>query len=131
MSQFIGAITVLVPDYEAGLAFFSGALGFDIVEDRPQGKGKRFIVVAPPGSTETRLRLAMATTPEQNTTIGIQAGGRVLLFLETDDFDRDFSAYTAAGVTFLEEPRTEDFGKVALFSDPFGGKWELIGRLSR
>ena len=126
----IGAITILVPDYDEALAFFVGALGFDLVEDRPQGEGKRFVVVAPPGAQETRLRLAKATTPDQLSAIGRQAGGRVLLFLETDDFDRDHAAYEAAGVAFLEPPRTEDFGKVALFDDPFGGRWELIGRIS-
>ena len=127
----IGAITILVPDYDAGLDFFVGKLGFDLVEDRPQEEGKRFIVVAAPGSSEARLRLAKATKPEQTAAIGRQAGGRVLLFLESDGFDRDYAAFKAAGVSFLEEPRTTDFGKVALFSDPFGGKWELIGRFSR
>ncbi len=127
----IGAITVLVPDYDAGLDFFVGKLGFDLIEDRAQGAGKRFVVVAAPGSTEARLRLAKATDPSQTAAIGQQAGGRVLLFLESDDFDRDHAAFSAAGVHFLEEPRLTDFGKVALFSDPFGGKWELIGRFSR
>jgi len=127
----IGAITILVPDYDAGLDFFVGKLGFELVEDRPQGEGKRFVVVAAAGSVETRLRLAKATKPDQVAAIGRQAGGRVLLFLESDDFDRDHAAFKAAGVVFLEEPRVTDFGKVALFSDPFGGKWELVGQFSR
>lgn len=126
----IGAITILVPDYDEGLAYFVGTLGFDLIEDRPQSETKRFVVVALPGSTETRLRLAKATTISQTEAIGNQAGGRVLLFLETDNFDRDYAAMEREGVTFIEQPRTEDFGKVALFIDPFGGQWELIGRNS-
>ena len=124
----IGAVTVLVPDYDDGLAFFVGQLGFALVEDRQQSETKRFVVVAPSKDAATRIRLAKGTTPEQLTATGNQAGGRVLLFLETDDFARDHAAMQAAGVAFLEPPRQEPFGTVALFRDPFGGTWELIGR---
>ena len=126
--MYIGAVTLLVPDYDEALAFFVGRLGFALVEDRQQSETKRFVVVAPTAEAQTRIRLAKTTTPEQEAATGNQAGGRVLLFMETDDFARDHAAMQAAGVEFLEPPRREPFGTVALFRDPFGGKWELIGR---
>jgi catechol 2,3-dioxygenase-like lactoylglutathione lyase family enzyme len=122
----MGAVAVIVPSYEEGLSFFSGTLGFDIVEDTELAPGKRWVLVAPPGSSETRLLLAMAATDEQRRAIGAQAGGRVFLFLHTDDFARDHRRYSAAGVRFLEEPRVEAYGTVAVFADPFGNKWDLI-----
>lgn len=126
MPQFIGALTLVVPDYEEAVRFYTRALGFALVEDSDLGEGKRWVLVAPPGSTETRLLLAKAATPEQRAAIGHQTGGRVFLFLHTDDFDRDYAAFRAHGVTFREAPRDEPYGKVAVFEDPFGNAWDLI-----
>lgn len=126
MKQSIGAISLVVPDYDEALAFYVGLLGFDLIEDTGLSGGKRWVLVAPRGSTETRLLLARADGPAQQAAIGNQTGGRVFLFLVTDNFYRDHAAMQAAGVTFLEEPRTEPYGKVAVFQDPFGNKWDLI-----
>jgi catechol 2,3-dioxygenase-like lactoylglutathione lyase family enzyme len=126
MKQKIGAIALVVPDYDAAIAFYTGKLGFDLIEDTPLGGGKRWVLVAPKGSSETRLLLARAEGDAQLAAIGNQTGGRVFLFLNTDDFDRDHDAMIAAGVTFLEAPRSEPYGKVAVFQDPFGNKWDLI-----
>jgi catechol 2,3-dioxygenase-like lactoylglutathione lyase family enzyme len=122
----IGAVALLVPSHDAGIRYFVDKLGFHLIEDTPLPDGKRWVLVAPPGSSETRLLLACASTPEQTGTIGRQAGGRVFLFLHTDDFWRDHRRYSAAGVEFLEEPRRESYGTVAVFRDPFGNKWDLI-----
>jgi catechol 2,3-dioxygenase-like lactoylglutathione lyase family enzyme len=126
MRQYLGAVTVLVPSYEQGLRFYVGCLGFTCVVDAPLPDGKRWVLVAPPGSHESRLLLAEASADEQRNAIGNQTGGRVFLFLHTDDFWRDHRRFLAAGVTFLEEPRTEAYGTVAVFSDPFGNKWDLL-----
>lgn len=126
MHQSIAAVSLLVPSYEEGLRFYVGALGFALVENTPLSPGKRWVVVAPPGSGGTRLLLAEARTEEQRQAIGRQAGGRVFLFLHTDDFWRDHGRYRDAGVVFLEEPRLESYGTVAVFQDPFGTKWDLI-----
>ena len=101
-------------------------LGFDLVEDTDLGAGKRWVLVAPPGGG-TRLLLARAVTPEQRAAVGNQAGGRVFLFLRTDDFERDHAAFAARGVVFAEAPRREPYGQVAVFTDPFGNRWDLIG----
>ena len=126
MKQIIGAITLVVPDYDAAIAFYVGKLGFDLIEDTRLTDTKRWVLVAPKGSTETRLLLAQADGKAQEAAIGKQAGGRVFLFLNTDDFDRDHAAMSASGVEFLEEPRSESYGKVAVFRDPFGNQWDLI-----
>ena len=126
MSQHISAITLLVPDYDAGIAFYVGKLGFALIADTPLSPSKRWVLVAPPGSTETRLLLAKADGPAQTARIGDQTGGRVALFLTTDDFARDHAAMTAKGVEFLEPPRQEAYGTVAVFRDPFGNTWDLI-----
>lgn len=126
MKQLISALTLLVPDYDAGIAFYVGKLGFDLIEDTALSATKRWVLVAPKGSSETRLLLAKAEGEAQLASIGQQAGGRVFLFLSTDDFDRDHQSMLAEGVAFLEEPRTEVYGKVAVFQDPFGNKWDLI-----
>lgn len=128
MKQHLGAIALIVPDYDEAIAFYVGKIGFDLIEDTKLSGGKRWVLVAPKGSSETRLLLAKADGPEQAAAIGYQTGGRVFLFLNTDDFDRDFCAMTAAGVIFLEDPRLEPYGKVAVFRDPFGNKWDLIER---
>ena len=124
-------ITLLVRDYDEALAFYTGALGFTLVEDAPiPEQDKRWVVIRPPGAPEsaTGLLLARAATPEQHAAIGNQAGGRVFLFLATQDFDRDHAAFTAAGVRFLEAPRAEPYGKVAVFEDLYGNRWDLIER---
>ena len=120
----LSAFSLLVPDYDTGIAFFCGGLGFTLVEDRPQGS-KRWVTVSPPGQ-ELRLVLARADTPAQQAAIGQQAGGRVWLFLQTDDFARDAATITAAGGIFEEIPRHEPYGIVAVWRDPFGNRWDLI-----
>ena len=126
MTQHLSAVTVVVPDYDAAIAFYVGRLGFRLIEDTPLSGSKRWVLVSPPGSKETRLLLAKADSDRQRRAIGDQTGGRVFLFLATDDFDRDHAAYLQAGVEFLEEPRAEPYGKVAVFRDPFGNTWDLI-----
>lgn len=115
----------MVPDYDAAIAFYVGALGFRLTEDIDQGR-KRWVTVEPPGGG-TRLVVARADTAAQSAAIGNQAGGRVFLFLTTDDFSRDHAAMQAAGVTFEEPPRVEPYGTVAVWRDPFGNRWDLIG----
>lgn len=126
MTQFISAISLIVPDYDSAIDFYVRKLGFDLIEDTPMPEGKRWVVIAPPGARETRLLLAKAANPEQTAHIGNQTGGRVFLFLNTDDFDRDFAKMQTRGVEFLETPRQEPYGKVVVFTDPFGNKWDLI-----
>ncbi len=126
MHQFIGAISLVIPDYEAAIDFYVSTLRFSLVEDTDLGNGKRWVLVAPPGSGETRLLLAKADSPHQFRAVGNQTGGRVFLFLNTDNFNRDHAAYLEAGVQFLEPPRHEPYGTVAVFQDPFGNKWDLI-----
>lgn len=122
--QRLALLSILVPSYEAGIAFFVDTLGFDLICDIDEGR-KRWVRVAPKGA-ETGFVLARADTAEQVAAIGNQGGGRVWLFLETDDFARDHAAYLAKGVTFEEEPRHEAYGTVAVFRDPFGNRWDLI-----
>ena len=125
----ITQIALIVRDYDEALAFYVGALGFTLVEDTPiPAQNKRWVTIRPPRAPEhaANLLLARAATPEQAAAIGDQAGGRVFLFLETDDFDRDHAAFTAAGVRFLESPRVEPYGKVAVFEDCYGNLWDLI-----
>lgn len=120
----ITTLALLVADYESGLDFYVGKLGFDLLEDIDQGT-KRWIRVAPPGGGAALL-LARADGADQTAAIGNQTGGRVFLFLETDDFARDHAAMTAAGVKFEETPRIEPYGTVAVWRDPFGNRWDLI-----
>ena len=126
MPQHIGAVALVVRDYDEAIAFYVGTLGFDLVEDTRLGPDKRWVLVAPPGSTEARLLLARAATAEQASRIGDQTGGRVFLFLHTDDFARDYAEMRSRGVRFLEEPRTEPYGTVAVFEDPYGNRWDLL-----
>jgi catechol 2,3-dioxygenase-like lactoylglutathione lyase family enzyme len=125
MIQSISHLTLLVRDYDEAIAFFTGALGFALLEDTTQGDGKRWVLVAPSGG-EMSLLLAKAATPEQITMIGHQGGGRVFLFLHTDDFQRDYAAMRSRGVKFNEAPRGETYGTVAVFEDLCGNKWDLI-----
>ncbi|PWB74535.1 MAG: extradiol dioxygenase [Anaerolineales bacterium] len=126
MNQTIGAISLLVRDYDEAISFYTNKLGFILVEDTDLGGGKRWVTVAPPGSGGTRLLLAKAASPEQESRIGNQTGGRVFLFLHTDDFRRDHEAMQANGVRFLEEPRHESYGTVVVFEDLYGNKWDLL-----
>jgi catechol 2,3-dioxygenase-like lactoylglutathione lyase family enzyme len=121
----IAQITFLVPDYDAGIAFFVGALGFVLLEDTDLGAGKRWVRVAP-RTGGAALLLARAVGDEQAAAIGRQGGGRVFLFLETDDFARDHAAFLAKGLAFEEPPRREPYGTVAVFRDPWGNRWDLI-----
>src|SRR3954470_24365695 len=126
MSQYISALALLVDDYDRAIAYYTEVLGFRLIEDTPQGPGKRFVRVAPPGDGETSLLLAKAANPEQAARVGDQAGGRVFLFLRTDDFRRDYTAYKARGVDFTEAPREETYGTVIVFRDLYGNKWDLV-----
>ena len=126
MSRSVSAISLLVPDYDAGIAFYVGKLGFTLVEDTPLDDGKRWVLVSPDDGAQTRLLLARVADSAQQAAIGNQAGGRVFLFLRTEDFDADYERFTAAGVRFLEAPRDEAYGKVAVFEDTYGNKWDLI-----
>jgi len=122
----IAAVTLVVPDYDDAIAHYCNGLGFDLVEDTDFGGGKRWVLIAPPGSTETRLLLGRASTPEQTARIGDQTGGRVFLILFTDDFARDHARFSAAGAVFTEAPRAEPYGTVAVFRDRFGNLWDLL-----
>jgi catechol 2,3-dioxygenase-like lactoylglutathione lyase family enzyme len=122
----IGALTLVVRDYDEARDWYTRVLGFELLEDTELGGGKRWLRVAPPGSRETALLLAKAASPEQLATVGVQAGGRVLLFLKTRDFDRDHAAMLSRGVRFLEEPRRESYGSVAVFEDLYGNRWDLL-----
>lgn len=124
--QRLALVAVLVPDYDEAIAFYVGVLGFRLTADVDQGR-KRWVTVVPPGGG-SGLLLARAEGADQSAAIGHQAGGRVFLFLETDDFTRDHAAMCAAGVMFEEEPRHEPYGSVAVWRDPFGNRWDLLGR---
>jgi len=126
VSSFLAAISLLVPDYDEAIQHYCGGLGFELVEDTDLGGGKRWVLVAPPGSRETRLLLAKASKPEQAARVGNQTGGRVFLILYTDDFGRDYARFQAAGVVFTEEPRDETYGTVCVFRDRFGNLWDLL-----
>ena len=125
--QQLRHIALVVRDYDEALAFFCGKLHFTLVEGSYQPEqDKRWVVVAPPGSTGTTLLLARATTPAQVAAIGNQTGGRVFLFLETDDFWRDYNAMRASGIRFVREPKQASYGTVAVFEDLYGNQWDLV-----
>jgi catechol 2,3-dioxygenase-like lactoylglutathione lyase family enzyme len=126
MKQAIGCVSILVRDYDEALAFYSGKLRFSVVEDTPMGGGRRWVVLAPPGSDGTRILLAKAKNRGELSAVGKQAGGRVFLFLHTDDFARDHREMRRRGVAFSEEPRDEEYGTVAVFEDLYGNKWDLL-----
>jgi catechol 2,3-dioxygenase-like lactoylglutathione lyase family enzyme len=129
--QHIGYVALLVRDYDEAKDYYINSLGLDLVEDSTLADGKRWLLVAPPGSSETRLLLAEASGADQVAQIGRQAGGRVFLFLHTDDFWRDFSEFTERGVRFCEAPRDEPYGTVAVFEDLYGNRWDLVQIKSR
>ncbi len=122
----LAALAVLVRDYDEAKAWYCGRLGFELVEDTPLGGGKRWVLVAPPGANETRLLLAKASGPAQAARVGDQTGGRVFLFLHTDDFWRDYHRFRDRGVEFVEEPREEAYGTVVVFRDLYGNRWDLV-----
>jgi len=126
MPQHISALALLVDDYDRAIAYYTQVLGFRLIEDTPQGPSKRFVRVVPPGDGATSLLLAKAAKPEQVARIGDQTGGRVFLFLNTDDFRRDYAAYKAKGVDFTEAPREEVYGTVVVFRDLYGNLWDLV-----
>lgn len=125
-TQSLFLVALVVPDYDAAIAFYCGALGFTLAEDNGLEDDKRWVVVRPPGGDGASLLLAKAADAEQSGVIGRQAGGRVGFFLKTDDFVRDHATYLAKGVIFEEAPRHEVYGTVAVFRDPFGNRWDLI-----
>ncbi|MBB4567513.1 VOC family protein [Rhizobium leucaenae] len=126
MPQSLFLITLVVDDYDRAKAFYCDCLGFDCLQDEIQPEGKRWVVIKPKGGEGAALLLAQATDDKQRAAIGNQTGGRVGFFLKTDDFVRDHAAMTAKGVRFLEPPRHEVYGTVAVFSDPYGNTWDLI-----
>lgn len=126
MQQNLHAVTLVVPDYDDAIAFYTQTLSFELTQDIDLGGGKRWVRVSPKGSSGASLLIAKADGEEQQSAIGNQTGGRVGFFLETDDFQRDHAAMIANGVQFEEQPRHEPYGTVAVWRDPFGNRWDLI-----
>ena len=127
LRQAVGYITLVVRDYDEAIRFYVDKLGFRLIEDTfMEAQQKRWVLVAPPGSEGTRLLLARAVGEEQSSRIGNQTGGRVFLFLHTDDFWRDYRRYTSAGVVFVRPPSEESYGTVAVFEDLYGNRWDLL-----
>ena len=127
MRQHLALTALVVRDYDEAIAFYVDTLGFELIEDTsvPE-QSKRWVVVAPRGARESRILLARASDEEQVSRIGNQTGGRVFLFLYTDDFDRDYERYRASGVRFVRPPKVEPYGKVAVFEDLYGNRWDLL-----
>jgi len=126
MQQSIFQIALLVNDYDEAIAFYTQKLQFIVVEDTPMSETKRWVVIAPPGGEGCRLLLAKAVNKEQQSRVGAQTGGRVFLFLYTDNLDRDYNNLLQHGVTIIREPAVEAFGKVLVFADLYGNLWDLI-----
>lgn len=126
VQQQIGNIALVVESYDDAIEFYTQKLQFTLVEDTDLGGGKRWVQVAPPNSNGTNLLLAQASTESQTQAIGNQTGGRVFLFLQTNDFWRDYESMKAKGVKFNEEPRVEEYGTVVVFQDLYGNKWDLL-----
>jgi catechol 2,3-dioxygenase-like lactoylglutathione lyase family enzyme len=126
MPQKLGYVALLVRDYDEAIDFYTTKLDFQLIEDTDLGNDKRWVLVRPPGSTGTDLLLARAVNPEQADRIGNQTGGRVFLFLHTNDFWRDYGEMTARGVKFCRPPSEESYGTVAVFEDLYGNKWDLL-----
>ena len=127
MKQSIVHIALVIRDYDDAIAFYTEKLNFQLVEDIYQPEqDKRWVVISPPGSTGTTLLLARASNPEQKSFIGNQTGGRVFLFLNSDDFWRDYNDMIAKGIKFIREPKVEGFGTVAVFEDLYGNLWDLL-----
>ena len=128
MPQMLSHIALVVRSYDEAIAFYTRVLGFELIEDTDLGGGKRWVLVAPPGSNGCSLLLAQAATPEQASRIGNQTGGRVFLFLHTDDFWRDYDRLQSRNVLFVRDPKDEEYGTVAVFADLYGNLWDLIQR---
>ena len=126
MKPSIAHIALVVDDYDDAIKFYTEKLDFTLLEDTPQSETKRWVLVAPKGAEECCLLLAKGVGEEQRSRIGNQTGGRVFLFLKTDDFWRDYETIRAKGVTFIREPKTEDYGTVAVFADLYGNLWDLV-----
>ena len=127
MKQSLGIVSLVVRDYDEAIAFYTNTLGFDLIEDSYQpAQDKRWVLVRPKGGAGASLLLARASNDEQMQRIGDQSGGRVFLFLQTDDFWRDYRAYQDKGVEFVREPKVEDYGTVAVFKDLYGTLWDLV-----
>ena len=130
MTQWLASVTLLVRDYEEAIAYYTQSLGFTLVENTALTDGKRWVRIAPPGSSDVTLLLARASTRAQVARVGDQTGGRVFLFLQTSDFWQDHRAMRARGVRFVEEPRVELYGTVAVFEDLYGNRWDLVQHTS-
>jgi catechol 2,3-dioxygenase-like lactoylglutathione lyase family enzyme len=128
MKQHIGHIALVVDDYDEAIQFYTQKLNFDLIEDTVMSETKRWVLVAPKKSTECCLLLAKAATDEQKTRIGNQTGGRVFLFLYTDNFWRDYKTMLEKGISFVREPKVEEYGTVAVFKDLYGNLWDFIER---
>lgn len=127
MKQYLGLVSLVVDDYDDAIAFFIDKLDFTLVEDTfIADQSKRWVVVSPPGAMESQLLLAKASSEEQRSRIGAQTGGRVFLFLYTDDFWRDYQSYQSRGIKFVREPKQEPYGTVAVFVDLYGNMWDLL-----
>jgi len=126
MKQSIAHIALVVDDYDEAIKFYTEKLDFTLLEDTPQSETKRWVLVAPKGSQECCLLLAKGVGEEQRSRVGNQTGGRVFLFLKTDDFQRDYESFRDKGVNFVREPKTEDYGTVAVFADLYGNLWDLV-----
>lgn len=126
MAKGIQYVTLVVRDYDEAIAYYTGTLGFELIEDTDLDEDKRWVLVRPSGDTGACLLLARAVTARQASRIGDQTGGRVSLFLHTDDFWRDFHAMKSRGVRFVEDPRQESYGVVVVFEDLYGNRWDLL-----
>lgn len=131
MTRRISEVALLVRDYDEAIRFFTNVLRFDLLEDEARGGGKRWVRVAPSAGNGMALLLAKAATPEQERAVGNQTGGRVFMFLHTDNFDEDYDHMILQGVHFTEKPRHESYGKVVVFLDLYGNKWDLIGPVTQ
>ncbi|MEN9684991.1 MAG: hypothetical protein RLZZ28_777 [Bacteroidota bacterium] len=128
MKQFITHFALVVKDYDEAIAFYTQKLDFDLIEDTPLSATKRWVLVAPKGSAECCILLAKAANDLQLSRVGNQTGGRVFMFLQTDNFQRDYERMVARNVKFIREPQTEEYGTVAVFEDLYGNLWDLIER---
>jgi catechol 2,3-dioxygenase-like lactoylglutathione lyase family enzyme len=126
MKQSIAHLALVVADYDEAIRFYTEKLGFELIDDTPQSETKRWVLVRPPNSDGCSLLLAKGVGDEQRSRVGNQTGGRVFLFLETDDFDRDYDLYRSRGVEFVRPKTVEEYGTVAVFSDLYGNLWDLI-----
>ena len=126
IKQHIGSIALVVKDYDEAIEFYTKKLSFELVEDTNLGEGKRWVLITPPNSNGTHILLTQATEPEQLDAVGNQAGGRVWLFLNTNDFWRDYERMTSIGIEFIRQPQQQDYGTVAVFKDLYGNLWDLL-----